>query len=482
MTRDVWTLGRTSGCLLAVSLLACGSKTDKEPPVNPPSLPGNTTQLDIGTKVGNGRGVDVGAVDLSTSMKWSRLIPLDKDRMVLAGDVGGEAGALITNDRGKSWVGHATKADGMVNWSVGMDGTLVLAIAKRQIPKKALPTGAVAPIDTISFLFAAPGQTKLSTPADVLKPDVTGKLETPTIPRGTGLPAVLGPSLASILVEMKPKVYAVAYGNGPGEPPLTGTTELPKDEVPVNAPFGRPPMLLTVTPKQLMIRPWPKPGEKLADPKPVDKVGMTKQLVDELSAGPECEWGAWSFKRVEQNKKTYIVGISPEKTAFFELPSSIVNTSPISCSADRVLVEAIVEKTIPGQPPERLATLVTCPIEAGTCNPPDNRPFLKPWAEQHERKLFMALTQQGVITAQQLRSRNKWAIYLSESVDGGKLYNLQRPVGEGEGNPEDGYDIGALIGFGDRTLMILSAKINKTTRRSWYAMASDDGGSTWILP
>jgi hypothetical protein len=55
-------------------------------------------------------------------------------------------------------------------------------------------------------------------------------------------------------------------------------------------------------------------------------------------------------------------------------------------------------------------------------------------------------------------------------------------VGEGEGNPEDGYDVGALVGFGDRTLMILSAKINKTTRRSWYAMASDDGGSTWILP
>ncbi|MBL8739982.1 MAG: hypothetical protein JNK04_02775, partial [Myxococcales bacterium] len=338
--------------MAAALVCSCGGKKDDQPPVNPPSLPGNTTQLDIGTKVGNGRGIDVGAVDISTSVKWSRLLPLDKDRMVLAGDVGGEAFALVTNDRGKSWLGHATKADGLANWSVGVDGTLVLAIAKRQIPKKALPAGAVAPIDTISFLFAAPGQPKLSTPADVVKPDITGKAETPTIPRGTGMAAVLGPSLASVVLEMKPKVYAVAFGTGPGDTPVTTTTELPKDEIPVNAPFGHPPMLLTVSPKQLLIRPWPKPGEKLADPKPVDKVGMTKQLVDELSAGPECEWGSWSFKRIEQNKKPFMVAISPEKTAFFELPSSTVATSPMTCSSDRVLVEAIVERAVPGQPTE----------------------------------------------------------------------------------------------------------------------------------
>jgi len=462
-------------CLLGVALLlsaSCGGKKEKEPPVNPPSLPGNTTQLDIGTKVGNGRSVDVGGVDISTSVKWTRLLVLDKDKLVLAGDVGGEAYALVTNDRGKSWTGHATKADGLVSWSVGVDGTLVLATAKRQIPKKAPPTGRLPPIDTISFLFAAPGQAKLSTPFDLLRPDVTGKLETPTIPRGSGMPAVLGPALASVVVELKPKVFAVAFAPGDPLPPVI---ELPKDEIPVNAPFGHPPMLLTLNQKQLLTRPWPKPGEKLADPKPIEKVGITKALVDELSDGPECEWGSWSFKRVAQpNNKTFILGVSPEKRVYFELPPTIVNTSPIACSSDRVLVEAIN--------PEKLPALVPCKIETGECTPPDNRPFLKPWAEQHERKLFTALTQQGVIAAQQLRSQRKWAIYISESVDGGKLYNLQRPVGEGEGVPEDGYDVAALVGFGDRTLAILSAKINKTTRRSWYAMASDDGGSTWVLP
>jgi hypothetical protein len=67
-------------------------------------------------------------------------------------------------------------------------------------------------------------------------------------------------------------------------------------------------------------------------------------------------------------------------------------------------------------------------------------------------------------------------------VDGGKLFNLQRTVGEGVGNSEDGYDVGSLISFGDRTVMLMSAKISKTTRRSWFALASDDGGSTWSYP
>ncbi len=456
---------------------ACSGKEQKEPPVNPPSLPGNTTQLDIGTKVGNGRVIDVAGVDVSTSTKWTRVLPLDKDRLVLAGDVGGESFAFTTSDRGKSWQAINTKADGIVTWSAGTDGTLVMTSAKRLIPKTAPPPGTVLPIDTLNFFFAAPGQNKVSTGSLLLEPDITGKNETYTVPRGNGLPAVLGPSLASVVVQTKakPATFAVAYAPGPGEslPPIT---ELPKDEVPVHAPYGHPPLLVTIKEKEKLVltRPWPKPGEKLADPKTIDKVGITKALLDELSQGPECEWGAWSFKRVMQPKdKTFLIGISAERSVYFELPATIVNTSPIACSNDRVLVEAIN--------PEKLPALVPCTLD-GACTPPENRPFLKPWAEQHERKLFTALTQGGVIAVQQLRSKVKWGIFVSESVDGGKIYNLQRPVGEGEGNPEDGYDVGALVGFGDRTLMILSAKISKTTRRSWYAMATDDGGSTWVLP
>jgi hypothetical protein len=107
---------------------------------------------------------------------------------------------------------------------------------------------------------------------------------------------------------------------------------------------------------------------------------------------------------------------------------------------------------------------------------------LKPWPEQHDRELFTSLTTEGVIALQAVKTKSKWAVFVSESTDGGKLFNLQRPVGEGVGNPEDGYEVGSMFSLGDRTLLLLSAKISKTTRRSWYAIATDNGGSTWSYP
>ena len=456
---------------LLVVLLSCSGKKEEPPPINPPSLPGNTSSSEIGTKIGNGRVVNLVGVDVSSATNWTRVYPLDRQRVVMAGDVGGEAFALVSNDRGVSWSAQQTKSDGITTWSVGADGTLVMGIAKRQIPKKAPPPGTILPIDTLTYVFAAPGQ-KLSAPSPLLAPDPEGKKELPIVPRGNGMAAVLGPSLASVVVETKPKTFAVAFGVGPNED-LPQMIDLPKDEVPVNASFGHPPALLTMNGKQLLKRPWPKPGETLAEAVPVDKVGITKTLVDELSQGPECEWGAWSFKRVMQRDRVYILGVSPEKTAFFEVPQTTVASSPLACTADRIAVEAIN--------PERLPTIVTCALD-GTCTLPENRPFLKPWPEQHERKLHTSLTQNGVIAVQGLKNKGKWSLFISESVDGGKLFNLQRTVGEGVGNSEDGYDVGSLISFGDRTVMLISAKISKTTRRSWFALASDDGGSTWSYP
>lgn len=477
-SRSLTSLPLFAGCLVAAPLAlatsACGDKNKDQAPVNPPSLPGNASPIDIGTKVGNGRVIDIPGVDISTSTKWTRLATLDKDRGFLGGDVAGEAFAFLTSDRGRSWTGFASKVDGIPTWSVGIDGTVVLTVAKRQIPKKAPPAGASVPIDTLTFMFAAPGQ-KLSSPAPLLAPDPEGKKETPTVPRGEGMPAVLGPSLASVVVQLKKDTYAVAYGGGPGEA-LPQPLELPKNEVPVNAPFGHPPQLLTINQKQLLVRPWPKPADKLADPKPIDKVGITKALADELSAGPECESGGWSFRRITQpTSRTFLLGVSPDKTVYFELPPTTINTSPMACNGDRIVIEAY-------NPNDKLPSLVTCSLSDGNCPAPENRPFLKPWAEQHDRELHLALTTNGVIAVQQMRSKMKWAVFMSESTDAGHLYNLQRPVGEGEGNPEDGYDVGAMLGWGDRTVLLLSAKVSKTTRRSWYAMASDDSGTTWVLP
>ncbi|NUP09948.1 MAG: hypothetical protein HOW73_28200 [Polyangiaceae bacterium] len=458
----------------------CGNKDKDQAPINAVALPGNATPMDIGTKVGNGRVIETGQINVPTSTKWTRVYPASETRLVLGGNVEGEAYALITNDRGASWKAHSARAEGITTWSVGTDGTVVLAIAKRETPAKALPAGQVPPIDTLTFLFAAPDQEKISTPVPLLAPAAPeSKEKNPTVPRGEGTPAVLGPALASVIVEMssgpgaRVKTYAIAYAPGPGEP-LPQPIELPKGEVPINAPYGHPAQMLTTNGKQLLVRPWPGPNDKLADPKPVDKATLTKTIENDLSAGPECESGQWSFRRVPQDKgQTYLLGVSPERTVYFPLPPTIVNTDPIACNADKIVFEYIDN--------DKLPRIAHCTLDGG-CIEPQNRPF-KPWAEQHTRELHLATTASGMIAVQQMRTKVKWTIDMSESSDAGKNFQLQRPVGEGEGgNPEDGYDVGALVGMGPRSLMVLSAKVSKSTRRSWYAMASDDGGNTWAMP
>jgi hypothetical protein len=459
-------------CAALAGCKGCGKNEDNQPPIGVPAPPRVATQQDIGTEIGNGRILDTGATDVSTSMKWSRIVPLTKEQAVIAGDVEGEACALATKDGGRSFFAYCTKIDmPLVTWSVGSDGTAVLSTARRQIPKNPPKEGTLPPVDTLTFYFAAPGQ-KLSAAAPLLAPDA--KNQTPVVPRGTGMAAVLGPSLASVVVELRPKTYAVAFSAGAGEA-LPAPIELPKGEDPIAAPYGRAPQLLSVKGNKLVVRPWPRPGETVGEGKPIDRVGITKALVGELSAGPECESGGWSFKRVAQPpNKTFMLGVSPEATVFFELPATIVNTTGIACSAERVIVEAV-------NPADKQPSLVPCNLE-GVCTPPQNRPFLKPWPEEHERKAAFVTTQKGVIAVQHLKTKVKWALVASESVDGGKLFSIERRFGGGDGNPENGYDMGALIGLGDRTLLLMSAKMTRTTRRSWYVLASDDHGVTWTPP
>ncbi|NUO52851.1 MAG: hypothetical protein HOV80_28740, partial [Polyangiaceae bacterium] len=157
-----------------------------------------------------------------------------------------------------------------------------------------------------------------------------------------------------------------------------------------------------------------------------------------------------------------------------ELPETTVASSPVACSADRVVVEAI-------NPTDKLPSLVVCTLE-GVCMPPENRPFLKPWPEAHERKIAYASSAKGVVAVQELKTKIKWALYASESVDGGKLYNLERRFGGGEGNAQDGYQLGALMNLGTRELLLISARVKGTTRRSWYLLASDDAGLSWVPP
>lgn len=436
-----------------------------------PAPPSVATPKDIGTEIGNGRALETGAVEVSTTTQWTRIVPIDKDTLAIAGDTNGDAVALVTKDGGRSFYAHALKSSGIVRWSVGVDGTVVLSTAVRQIPKRALPAGELPPIDRLTFYFGAPGQ-KITAAAPFLAPDEKGT--TPTVPRGDGSPTVLGPTLASVVVEIKPKVFAVAFAGGPGEA-LPVPIQLPNGELPVQASFGRAPQLLTIQGARVLTRPWPRPGAELGAPKPIDKLVVTKTLIDELSSGPECEFHGWSFKRVAQPpNRTVVLGVSPDKWTVFELPPSVVNSSPMACSTERVVVEAI-------SPVDNRSSLVTCSID-GACLPPENRPFLKPWSEPHERKLGVALTAKGIIAVQHQKTKTKWTMAASESNDGGKLYNLERRIGGAETNPEDGYDLGALVGLGDRSLLFLTAKVTGSTRRSWYVISSDDGGLTWNPP
>jgi len=457
--------------LVAVAVVGCGGKKGDEQPMDIPAPPNVATQKDIGTEIGNGRVLETGSVDISTTLELNRLVPFEKDKAVIAGTTNDLAIALVTMDGGRSFNAFSQKSPGILSWGVGGDGTVVLTSARRQIPKKPLPKDQVAPIDTITFFFGTPGE-KLGAAAPLLAPD--DKQTTPTIPNGNGLPAILGPSIASVVVELKPRTFAVAFGGGPGEalpPPI----QLPNGETPIGAPYGRAPQLLTVQGQKVLVRPWPKPGEALAAPKPIDHVAVTKTLVDELASGPECEYFGYSFKRIAQGKdKVFMLGISPEKTVFFELPGSTIASSPIACSTDKVVVEAM-------NPKDHRPSLVTCGLD-GVCVPPENHPFLKPWGETHERKIGVAIVPKGIVTVQHQKTKIKWVMSAAESNDGGKLYNLERKIGGSEEYAEDGYEFGALLGVGDRALMFMTAKVNRTTRRSWYVLASDDGGLTWGPP
>ena len=475
MTRSIRApLHTTLGLLTLLGLTSCKKCSGEKPPPDPigvPTPPRVTTVAEIGTGLGNGRALDVGTVEVSTSMKWTRQWT-DKDQAVIAGDVDGEACALSTRDGGRTFTAYCTKSNRpLLTWSVGGDGTAVLTSAQRLIPKATPPKGTFPPIDALTFFFAAPNQ-KISAPADLLAPEP--KTVTPLIPRGTGMAAGLGPSSASVVVELRPKMYAVAFSAGPGEP-LPAPIELPRGEEPVMAPYGRWPQLLTVNKNKLWYRPWPKPGEALAEPKQIDRVGVTKVMLDDLSMGPECEAGAWSFRRVIQPpNRAFVLGISPDKTIFFELPETTGASTMMACSPDRVVVEAI-------NPTDKLPSLVVCPFD-GQCIVPQNRPFLKPWPEPHEREIVFSTSPKGVIAVQSMRTKIKWALFGSESVEAGRVYDLERSFGEGEGNAPDGYEIGALLDMGDRVLFLMHAKVKGVARRSWYVLATDDGGLTSAPP
>jgi hypothetical protein len=467
------------GTWITTSLLAlsCHKKEVAKPDEQVPTTEGRATSRELLTKIGTARALqskDKEAGNPSTAVKWTFVAPLDADSAVVGGQLPGVGVAVRTEDGGRSWTTvHTEDLDGasLITYSVGADKTLVISVARRQIPKK-LVKGDIPPIDRLSLYFQSPGE-KISAESRIFAP--SEKDEGPLIPKGLGNQAVLSKTLSSFAVQMPGKKFGIAYGVPPSESNLPPITPLPNGESPIYAAYGRPPVLLTVNGHDLLARAWPAPGEALATPKPIEHVAVTKDLVDQLSGGPECESRGWSFKRIGQDPdKTFLLGVSKDKQVVLELPPSMDATKPIACNGDRVTVEA-KDPTQNNEP-----ALVTCAFDAG-CQIPQNHAFLRPWADKHDRAIALTTTTKGVVAVQTMENQQQWTYLLGTSREAGKIYDNPRTVGEGKGE-RGRLGIGALIGLGDRTLMLVSADVTGTQSRAWYLMASDDGGESWAPP
>ncbi|MFO0614391.1 MAG: hypothetical protein U0414_17520 [Polyangiaceae bacterium] len=464
-------------CLFAVA--ACKSKPQPNADAGPP-LEGNANARELMTKIGQGKAPTQKNKDVhlpGTGLQWTTVIPQDGQRGFFGGVGPTEASVLRTEDAGKSWTTYLVDIDAsqIVSFAGGADNSFVIALAKRQPPKKTPAKGEIPPIDTLQLYFQ--DGDKLAAISNILplkdKPNLV-------IPKGTAQQAVLskpGDSanalLTSFVVETGNKAWQLMYGV-PATAGIPAPVPIPSGETPVFAPYGRPPVLLTLTSKELVARPWPMPNEALAKPTPITGIEVTKELQDELAKGPECEYRGWSFRRFAQPKgRVFALAVSKDKQVAFELPTTTVMTQPMGCDEEKVIVEA-TDPVSPGP------ALVICGITSG-CVVPQNHAFAPPWKDQHDRLMGFAMTTKGAIAVETMWNPVQWTFLLTDSLNGGKTFDQEREVLQGKG-ARGRMVLGALMGFGDRTVILSIAPVTGTSANQWYALASDNNGESWGPP
>jgi hypothetical protein len=128
---------------------------------------------------------------------------------------------------------------------------------------------------------------------------------------------------------------------------------------------------------------------------------------------------------------------------------------------------------------KKVPQLLRCTFD-GKCSTPQSPPF-DVWTEKHERTISSVATNQGVVAVMTARAGARWGTYLGTSMDGGKTFDLPRVIGEGS-TDRGFFEIGALIAFPERVIILLSADVTGTRRRGWYVLASEDGGQSWREP
>jgi hypothetical protein len=318
------------------------------------------------------------------------------------------------------------------------------------------------------------------TPPIALFPTAKGPVDG-TLQTESALPAVLAPDSAALIAEETPKKLILFYGGKPGVDAVS-PLKLPSSEKIVPTPFGRPPAMLSVKGRDLFQRPFPAAGKPLDKPAKVPGVGTTPTTQAELSAAPACETGGWSFQRIKQPKGQIVLGVSPGRTVSLALPDAVTPTSRVGCGAGRVVVEAVAAKT--GAPSTWASqpdtpTLISCDL-AGKCVTPQNQPF-RIWPEPHKQEFVLAVTEQGILAVQVAKAGDRWGLYLAQGPGDGAVYERQRVIGEGQGD-RGRLELGALVSLGKRALLLISADVVGTSRRGWFVMASDDGGTNWAPP
>lgn len=468
----------TISALVALTALAsagcggCGSKKQDDAPIPAPPPPGAASRDELSTTLGQARGLDEGLAP--SSVKWTRVFVLDDKRAVLTGSVVNETIALFTDDAGKTWKSFRMERDAWASWSVGLDGSLVVAAGGRD----GAPTPQSARVEATRMAFGELDGASLtaSTPLfPTVKGPVSGILQT-----ATAIPALLSPGSATLVAEDGPKKLTLLYGGKPGAdamPPL----KLPAAEKIVPVPYSRPPLMLSIKGRDLFQRRFPAAGKPLDKPQKVPGIAGSPALLGELSAAPLCETGAWSFQRVTSGKRQQLLGISPSKIVYFPLPESTPATTAIGCGANRIVVEAVQAKTgVPATWADQpdIPILVTCDL-AGKCTTPKNVPF-RAWPGQHKREIAMAATDDGTLGVMAATAGERWGLYLAQSPDG-TTFERQRIIGEGT-TDRGRIDLGALISFGKRAVLLISADVTGTSRRGWFVLVSDDGGTSWNPP
>lgn len=438
---------------------SCKKETTAEPIPAPPSLGGASQDL-VKTRIGTGLGL--GSSIAPTSTKWERVFVVDDKTAVIVGRSLDEAIALRTEDKGRTWDALKTKPGKFAVWGVGADGST--ALVGGETKKVKLAKGQLAPVLKANMWFAPKGRT-LSESASFFPDDDV--LKNVTIERGFSQPAVLSGELAAVVSDQTRK-QLVVFG-APGGQPQPEPIKAERDKI-VTAPFGRPPQMVTESRGSFSVQPWPKPGAKVESGKPIPGMGRVNGAYDQLSNGPTCEFKGWSFSRLGTATNAWIIGVSPTKSFAFKAPNGDVTT--IGCGEDAVVVEVV-------DPEKKVPSLLRCTFD-GKCSKPESQPF-DIWEEKHKRSIMSTATPQGIVAVMKARSGARWGTYLATSMDKGKTFDLPRVIGEG-GIDRGFFEIGALINFEDRVLIILSADVTGTRRRGWYVIASEDGGQTWREP